>query len=257
MRISEIKITFCIFASALLLSSCEKQEEPLNYTSISEFYGAWELSLEKSVNPTESTEGYTEYLKLDSDGTLYMLKIYNPEFYPDEMKDLNVFTWDLLGNLLTLYNMGYHLDYCSGNDIFISRGGLIFKMTKITETLWEYYINPEKFEDYQSVNKEGVVLNYKSIEDFYGEWKLGYADDSFGHHNNDEVNRYVTILSKGVLLSRTEDVPSGQIETQETEWRIKDNSFYWGILNYDVDYCKPDEVSLSRSATHLILTRIP
>lgn len=253
---SKQKILFGIAVMSLLFSGCVKQEEPLNYNSISDFYGPWEMTLEESGDAPGASDGFKTYVNFKANGLGEYLKVYNSSYYPEGMIDLMEFPWSLTLNDLEFDIITYHVDYCSGNEIYLSRGYLLYKLSKISETLWDYLTEPDKFQSYQSVDSEGNVLNYKKIDDFEGYWRFSHASDSFGSSSQSGMSEFVQIMHDGRLINTKINDETGQTETTESSWRLNQNIFYWGILNYDIDYCKTNEISLSRSGVHLILTRV-
>lgn len=251
----DIKIIFILVLIGLFLNSCTK-EEPLNYTSISQFYGPWEMTAEQNGDTPDTSDGFKEFVNFKANGIVEYLKVYNSNYYPDGMTDLKEFSWSLNRNNLFFDIMTYHVDYCSGQEIFISRNSQLYKLKKNSDTLWTYYTDPKKFEEYESVDQEGNILNYKSIEDFYGNWQMTRGNDSFGFPNTSDIEEYLQILEDGKLIYREIDLSIGEEKVIENYWHINKNTFNWGNINYEIDYCKRDQISLSRSATHLILTRI-
>ena len=105
----------------LMLNSClkEEEEEPLNYKDISDFYGTWQIFYN---NPFSSYEVNSEYIRFYPDGSAVYLKLYNPEYYPKDMFDLEDYSWSILLNELSYGMMTYHLDYFTGDEMFFNGG---------------------------------------------------------------------------------------------------------------------------------------
>lgn len=250
--IKNLKLAIIFASTVFLFTGC--MNDDLYYTP-SEFYGAWEFMKEQDPNSSATSSQYVEYVKFMPDGAVYKLKVYDPEYYKGS-KDLSESTWTVKSDRLTFGGYSYTITYSSGSEIFLSTSYQLYKIKKIPDLLWEYYLNPDQFKEYESVDQEGTLLNYKSEEDFYGSWKLTYGSDSFGSSYNDDMEEYVDIKPDGKLIYTKTNNTTGITDKSEKSWRLKKNIFYWDILNYDIEYCMKDEISLRRSATHLILKRI-
>ena len=254
--IKNLKLAIIFASTVFLFTGCMNDDlnDDLYYTP-SEFYGAWEFMKEQDPNSFATSSQYVEYVKFMPDGAVYKLKVYDPEYYKGS-KDLSESTWTVKSDRLTFGGYSYTITYSSGSEIFLSTSYQLYKIKKIPDLLWEYYSNPDQFKEYESVDQEGTLLNYKSEEDFYGSWKLTYGSDSFGSSYNDDIEEYVDIKPEGKLIYTKKNNTIGITDKSENSWRLKKNIFYWDILNYDIEYCMKDEISLRRSATHLILKRI-
>ena len=241
-----------IFLCLFMLNSClTKEEEPLNYNDTSDFYGTWQIFYN---NPLSSNEVNSEYIRFNPDGSAVYLKLYASEYYPVDMFDVKNYTWSISLNDLNFDIMTYHVDYFTGNEIFCNGGK--FKLKKLPDAIIDLYTNGSDDYKYKSIDENGNILNYKKIKDFYGSWRMSYDNTSFGSEFKKGYTYYLKVYPGGTLKLIEVNNTGGDFNIQESSWDVKKNIFYWGIINYDIEYCKEADMLFSRSATKLLFQKV-
>lgn len=235
----------------ILFSGClpKEDEESLNYNDISDFYGTWQIYLDENSFGSNYQDGYNEYIQFLPNGTARYLKVYNPEFYPDGMKDYKEYTWTVEANTLSWTIVSFHIDYCGADEIYISGNAYqAHKLRRVTDELIDFYMNPAPGDEDKSVDAEGNILNYKSISDFYGAWQLlsEYTSPENSYLNG--YTEYICLWEDGkmayIKVYNPEYYPAGMKDYKEFNWSLNLNSLRWDAISYYVDYCHPDELGL-------------
>lgn len=239
----------------ILLTGCEPQEEeePLNYKDISVFYGTWQMSLDGNSFGANSQGGFNEYIQFLPNGTARYLKVYNPEFYPDGMKDYKEYGWTVEANTLSWTIMSFNIDYCGANEIFITGNSYqTYKLRRVKDVLIDFYMNPAPGDEDRSIDSDGNILNYKSVSDFYGAWQLlsEYTSPENSYLNG--YTEYICLREDGKMeylkVYNPEYYPAGMKDYKEYRWSLNLNSLKWDVISFYVDYCHTDELGLKRSS---------
>lgn len=85
---------------------------------------------------------------------------------------------------------------------------------------------------------------------------MSYDDTSFGADYKKDYTYYLKLYNDGSLKLIEVNNKGGEFNIKDSSWVIKKNIFYWGIVNYDIEYCKETVMHLSRSATNLSFQRV-
>lgn len=236
-----------LFIISVVLTGCfTEKDEPLIYNNETEFYGAWQVEFTNNPN-----RGYDEYLRIYPGGYMQFLRVYKPEYYPKGMFDLLDKKWALDGNYFIWDIMRYKIEYMTRNEIYLNNGNI--KLRKVSEQVFDLYTSGNEDPGDKTIDEDGEVLNYSSPKDFVGTWKVTYLEGTFGIRDYEECTLY--IYEDGTLKSVIYNTYTNITTENVTTWSLKKNVFYWGIVNYDINYVKSDRISLSRSATNMLLTR--